>query len=733
MFPWIPKRSERIFLLGAGLTLLYGLTAWGCLQFTFFKNVSPFWPPAGVAFAFIWLYGLRFVPAIFLGSLLANLVTSLTGEALLDPDFLLRAVTAGLGDAAMPLLGILALKRFVGHRLPFARLKDLGVFFTFSVFGATAIGALIGISPELFQGSSDPLFIGRLWATWWLGDSVAVAILAPFLLLWILRKPDWGGAEIRQALLLIGISVLISGLVFFWEHPLDAPEHPFVFLAIPLVVWGALALGNHGSTLFLLSLYLGLTVHLLWEAESMRIDFVQERVVVLQALFVIIAGLGLALGAQREMSLLSRAQTDRALRHALSLNRRLGREMGERERVEEERRRLEVQIERAAKLESLGIQAGRLAMDFDTVFDLLEAQIEDLALPEIRDEYLRSRLEGLCAGIRHGQDLVHRILADSGRVRLRTEAVRAGDLLDDLGRIFGRISRKDQDFECRIEEGIPEVRCDPLRLRQVVLNLFRQGQELLEDARGRIGFSVQRVEGSPRDPGNLVLLEEEGSGPFLEIAVEVVAEKGELLQEKNRDREEVLSSIFAIVQAHGGGFCQSSLSPDREVLKVLLPVAREEKGGDGTREKKDARIRILFVDDDALLRDLVRRVLRPYDLDLVECASAEEGIERLEKEGGFDVLLLDLALPGRPGTAVLDECACRGLQVPVVITTGLEEIELRRILKEYGAFVSLLPKPFRARELRKVLEAALRRGLPKKREVLSREAGPEPSGPCPSP
>lgn len=113
--------------------------------------------------------------------------------------------------------------------------------------------------------------------------------------------------------------------------------------------------------------------------------------------------------------------------------------------------------------------------------------------------------------------------------------------------------------------------------------------------------------------------------------------------------------------------------------------------------------RILIVDDDASIRELVAAALRPNGLTVDEASDGREAIQKL-REHAYSVVLLDLIMPGADGFAVLDAISFDGGHSPVVLVVSgaegrvLDRLDPRRI---HG----IVKKPFDAHELAAVVTA----------------------------
>lgn len=120
--------------------------------------------------------------------------------------------------------------------------------------------------------------------------------------------------------------------------------------------------------------------------------------------------------------------------------------------------------------------------------------------------------------------------------------------------------------------------------------------------------------------------------------------------------------------------------------------------------------RILVVDDDAKLRELVREFLEEHGL-VTECvASGEVALQRL-LGGTFDCVLLDMMMPGIDGLEVLRRLRHRGDRVPVIMLTAKGDETDRVVGLEVGAD-DYVAKPFGPRELVARIKAVVRRSQP---------------------
>src|SRR5712691_10204988 len=118
-------------------------------------------------------------------------------------------------------------------------------------------------------------------------------------------------------------------------------------------------------------------------------------------------------------------------------------------------------------------------------------------------------------------------------------------------------------------------------------------------------------------------------------------------------------------------------------------------------------MRILLIEDDRRLAELVARRLRSEGYDAETCANGLDGLERASS-GEFDLTVVDVMLPGMDGIAVTAELRARGVSVPVLMLTARDTVDDRVTGLRAGAD-DYLVKPFAFAELMARIDALARR------------------------
>ncbi len=121
-------------------------------------------------------------------------------------------------------------------------------------------------------------------------------------------------------------------------------------------------------------------------------------------------------------------------------------------------------------------------------------------------------------------------------------------------------------------------------------------------------------------------------------------------------------------------------------------------------------MRVLLIDDDARLAELLTGYFDPQGVALVHARSGQVGLNQLVA-GGFDAILLDVMMPGLDGLAVLRKLRDAGHRTPVIMLTARGDEADRVVGLELGAD-DYVAKPFSPRELLARLRAVVRRADP---------------------
>src|SRR5258708_620880 len=201
------------------------------------NNVSPVWPPTGIAIAAVLLLGYRVWPAILVGAFLVNFTTTEVS--------LVTALGIAVGNTLEALLTAVFLRPLDFHN-SLDRAKDVFKFVGAALL-ATMVSASIG-NLSLVLGHSAPWDrFSSLSSTWWLGDLVGALTVAPLLLAWATR--DWlPRRRLLEGVLVLLLLVVAAKAAFAGSPQISVQSYPLARLIVPFFLWAAFRLGRRGVT-----------------------------------------------------------------------------------------------------------------------------------------------------------------------------------------------------------------------------------------------------------------------------------------------------------------------------------------------------------------------------------------------------------------------------------------------------------------------------------------------------
>ena len=387
------------------------------------------------------------------------------------------------------------------------------------------------------------------------------------------------------------------------------------------------------------------------------------------------------------------------------------RDLREVRRVEAERWQLQHQVERMQRLDSLGLMAAGIAHDFNNLLVGVIGNAE-LLLASVSAPSEREAVAAIVSAGQRATDLTRRLLAYSGRGDIPPpSAVDVSELVLDLGRLVTSARTKGIEIATSIEADTA-VLGDRTTLTQVMLNLVANAVDAFEGARGTVEVRAHRVTqpdarfdeaiGATVRPGDWVLIEVQDGGVGMD-AVTKARIFEPFFTTKERGHGLGLAACLGIVRGHGGALHVQSEPGKGSCFSLLLPAAEPARRKSHRTPISDVEpCSVLVVDDHPMVRAQMRRNLELRGFTVADAEDGHACLARLERET-FDLILLDLTMPGLAGPELLKTIRERGIRVPVVLTSGYG---LSSEALEPGSFQGFLQKPYGVGELLEAIERA---------------------------
>jgi two-component system, cell cycle sensor histidine kinase and response regulator CckA len=396
-------------------------------------------------------------------------------------------------------------------------------------------------------------------------------------------------------------------------------------------------------------------------------------------------------------------------------------------RAEAERGRLERQMQRAQKLESLGVLAGGIAHDFNNLLMAILGNAE-MALEDVpADHPARVSLEEVETAARRAADLTRQMLAYSGKGSFVVSRVNLTRAVEEMSHLLGAFIPKTVSLEKRIDPGLPVIEADASQVQQVIMNLLINASEAIgPDVPGRIlvqtgvqAFTADCLARS-RVPHGLAA----GAHVFLSVADTGCGISPETLEKifdpffstKSTGRGLGLAAVLGIVRGHNGAIVVESERGKGTAFTLAFPAAGAAPGRDreGTaaagREWRGSGTVLLADDDEPVLR-LGTAMLERLGF---RVACARDGAEAVsvfrERERQISFAVLDLTMPVMGGIEACDRILALSPRLPIILSSGYSREDMAEKTRRRSV-AGFLQKPFRLAALRELaMEIASGRG-----------------------
>ena len=386
---------------------------------------------------------------------------------------------------------------------------------------------------------------------------------------------------------------------------------------------------------------------------------------------------------------------------------------------------LEAQFRHAQKLESVGQLAAGVAHDFNNILTIIQGYADCLIARSPSDPATAKALKQISDAARRAAALTRQLLMFSRKQVIQPKVLDMNAVLQNLANMLQRLLGEDVALEFSYAPTVPPIEADTGMLEQVVMNLAVNARDAMPKG-GKLSIGTSSV-----------VLDEEFARQHLESRAGTsvcvtITDTGCGMDRQTLDRifepffstKEVgkgtglgLATVYGIVKQHRGWIEVNSQVSCGTSFKVYFPATSREHDVMAETSAAPPFVRggketILLVEDEPVLRELVRDILGHYQYRVIEAASGIEALKAWdEHDGRVDLLLTDMVMPeGMTGIDVAAQLRKRKPGLRVIFTSGYSaEVVGRDFSQSDAAFLSkpYLP-PQLAQLVRQCLDAAPR-------------------------
>ncbi|WP_136523905.1 cache domain-containing protein [Geomonas ferrireducens] len=350
--------------------------------------------------------------------------------------------------------------------------------------------------------------------------------------------------------------------------------------------------------------------------------------------------------------------------------------------AEEARRALEHQLTQSQKMEAIGTLTGGIAHDFNNILTAIIGYSTMIQLQLEPAHPMQVKVAEIMRASERAASLTRSLLAYSRKQVSNPVPVGVNGILTNVQAMLHRLIPEHIEFRMQLcQEELP-VLADAGQIEQVVMNLSVNARDAM--AKG----GILRISTDP------IILDQEfidshGYGEPGSYALITVADTGTGMDAKTRDRifepffttKEPgkgtglgLAMVYGIVKQHSGFInCYSELGHGT-VFRVYLPLIDHPAGSESAPEDQAVRggnETILLVEDDAVIRDMVRELLQDFGYRVITAVDGIDAVEKFKVAGDrIALVILDVIMPRMNGRDAYEAIAAISPGVKAMFMSG---------------------------------------------------------------
>lgn len=415
-----------------------------------------------------------------------------------------------------------------------------------------------------------------------------------------------------------------------------------------------------------------------------------------------------------ELFLLSVARANQELSEMYEL---LVERTREHERIENELRKKEEQLNRSQRLEAVGQLAGGIAHDFNNFLTVIMGFADLLREGVAKDSPLRHHVDTIIGVAERAANLTRQLLAFSRRQVLRPKVLQLNAVITDVQRLLVRLIGEDITLTTSLDPSLWPVRVDPGGIEQVIVNLAVNARDAMIDG-GVLTIETHNVELKEDytdsvghiTPGSYVLLKitDTGHGMSQETQERIFEP---FFTTKKKGTGMGLATAYGIVKQSGGYIFVESAPDQGSTFKVFLEPVSQHVEQTVIQPAVDAfetgAETVLIAEDEKEILELVERILTNVGYQVLTAVNGEEALKvAAGHRGPIHLLLTDAVMPIVNGRELVERLRPERPNMRVIFMSGYTGTGiLHRAVA--GQDIAFIAKPFTPADLLRKVQKVL--------------------------
>ena len=393
-------------------------------------------------------------------------------------------------------------------------------------------------------------------------------------------------------------------------------------------------------------------------------------------------------------------------------------DVSDRKEAEAEKKKLEIQVQQAQKMESIGTLAGGIAHDFNNILMGIQGNASLMAIKTEPGHPSHEKIKNIETYVENGTELTRQLLGFARRGKYHAISTDINDVIEKSAKMFGR-TKKEIQIQTDLAAELWTVEVDRGQVEQALLNLYVNAWQAMPEG-GRLSLKTENIvlgadfiNNQPYkvEAGDYIKITVTDTGIGIDKETQTrIFEPFFTTKEMGRGTGLGLASVYGIIKNHEGYINVYSELGQGTSFTIYLPasvkkvepevetVAPTVVTGNGT---------ILLIDDEKMIIDVGQELLQELGFDVLTATSGPDAIDIYrQKSADIDLVIMDLIMPGMSGGETFDRLKEIDTQVKVLLSSGYSINGQAAKILERGCD-GFIQKPFNINQLSEKIQGII--------------------------
>ncbi len=388
-------------------------------------------------------------------------------------------------------------------------------------------------------------------------------------------------------------------------------------------------------------------------------------------------------------------------------------------KTQEEKDKLENQLQQSQKMESIGRLAGGVAHDFNNLLTGITGNVSLGMLDLSPDDPLYETLGEIEKAAKSAAGLTRQLLAFSRKQIISPKVINLNELIENIRKMLERLIGEDIHLRIIPDRNLGRVKVDPGQIEQIIVNLSVNARDAMPDG-GKLTIETQNkvldeqyCKNRPNvNPGEFVMLAISDNGVGMDSNTQLkIFDPFYTTKNVGEGTGLGLSTSYGIVKQHNGYIQVYSELGKGTTFKVYFPKVEDE-----AEDIKENRVindlprgteTILVVEDESLVRNIAIKILKRQGYKVLCADNGPNALAIVEQEKpNIDLLLTDMVMPYMNGRELSNRLAKAYPVMKILFSSGYTE----NVIAHHGVLddgVNFIGKPYSPQELAKKVRNVL--------------------------